>query len=126
MINGHSLTRGAMARSMATLFSGSIVAQGMTALALLLTARQLGVEGYGQYAACIAITSLASILFSLGLDLWLLREGGRSVHRLPAYAGSVLGIKALFGLAWMAAFFLLAPLLNKRPIQPACCAGVWD
>ncbi|HSQ16859.1 MAG TPA: oligosaccharide flippase family protein [Anaerolineales bacterium] len=118
MVNGQSLTRGAMVRSMATLFSGSIVAQGMTALALLLTARQLGVDGYGQYAACIAITSLASILFSLGLDLWLLREGGRSVDRLPAYAGSVLGIKALIGLAWMAAFFLLAPLL-KQETYPA-------
>ncbi|MCU0486810.1 MAG: oligosaccharide flippase family protein, partial [Anaerolineales bacterium] len=113
----HSLTRGAMARSMATLFSGSIIAQGMTALALLLTARQLGVDGYGQYAACIAITSLASILFSLGLDLWLLREGGRSVDRLPAYAGSVLGIKALIGLAWMAAFFLLAPLLKQSLLR---------
>ena len=58
-----------------TLFSGSVLAQAMTALALLFTARQLNANVYGQYAACIAIASLSSIFFSLGLDIWLLRKG---------------------------------------------------
>jgi O-antigen/teichoic acid export membrane protein len=110
--------RRAIAQNIATLFSGSIVAQGMTALALLLTARQLSVDGYGQYAACVAISSMASILFSLGLDLWLLREGGSEPRQLPVYAGSVLAIKGAFGLVWMAAFFLLVPLL-KQETYPA-------
>jgi O-antigen/teichoic acid export membrane protein len=67
------LNRSKIFGSIATLFSGSVVAQGMTALALLLTARQLKVDAYGQYTACITITSMLSILFSLGLDVWLLR-----------------------------------------------------
>jgi len=113
-----SPNRRAIAQNIATLFSGSVVAQGMTALALLLTARQLSVDGYGQYAACVAISSMASILFSLGLDLWLLREGGSEPRQLPVYAGSVLAIKGAFGLVWIAAFFLLAPVL-KQETYPA-------
>ena len=108
-----NLNRRMIIQNIGTLFSGSIIAQGMTALALLLTARQLGVDDYGQYAACVAISSMASILFSLGLDLWLLREGGREPANLPIYAGSILGLKGAFGLVWIALFFLLAPLLKQ-------------
>lgn len=105
------LTRRSLLRNIATLFSGSVVAQGMTALALLLTARQLGADGYGQYAACIALASITAISFSLGLDVWLLREGGRAALPLAELAGSVLGVKALFGLVWMGLFFALAVFL---------------
>jgi O-antigen/teichoic acid export membrane protein len=113
-----SPNRRTIVQNIATLFSGSIVAQGMTALALLLTARQLSVDGYGQYAACVAITSMASILFSLGLDLWLLREGGREPQQLAVNTGSVLAIKGAFGLAWIAGLYLLAPLM-KQETYPA-------
>ncbi len=108
------INRSKIVGSIATLFSGSVVAQGMTALALLLTARQLKVDGYGQYAACITITSMLSILFSLGLDVWLLREGGRATHLLSDLAGSVLSIKASFGFVWAFILFLLAPLMNQQ------------
>ena len=113
-----SPNRRVIAQNIATLFSGSIVAQGMTALALLLTARQLSVDGYGQYAACVAISSVASILFSLGLDLWLLREGGQEPGRLATYAGSVLAIKGSFGILWVVGFIVLAPWL-KQETYPA-------
>lgn len=86
----------------------------MTALALLLTARQLGVDGYGQYAACVALAGMTAIVFSLGLDLWLLREGGRSPGQLSQNAGSVLGIKAALGVVWMLGFNLLSPILKQE------------
>jgi hypothetical protein len=88
-----NIDRSKIIANIATLFSGSIVAQGMTALTLLLTARQLQVDSYGQYAACITLTSMLSILFSLGLDIWLLREGGKAPHQIGDLAGSVLGVK---------------------------------
>jgi O-antigen/teichoic acid export membrane protein len=108
------LNRTKIAGSIATLFSGSAIAQGMTALALLFTARQLEVDKYGQYAACITITGLLSILFSLGLDVWVLREGGRTPSKIAMLASSVLSIKAFFGLIWISIFWLLAPLLNQQ------------
>ncbi len=108
------LNRRTIFESVATLFSGSVVAQGMTALALLLTARQLGADKYGQYAACVALSGMTAIVFSLGLDIWLLREGGRSPKQLVQNAGSVLGIKALIGLVWMLGFGIIAPFLKQE------------
>ncbi len=113
MVSHVNPNRSNIIASIATLLSGSVIAQVMTALALLFTARQLSADVYGQYAACIAITSLASIIFSLGLDIWLLREGGRTNHKLAELTGSVLGIKVVFGVIWMILFALITPLLNQ-------------
>jgi len=108
------VNRSKIITNITTLFSGSAIAQGMTALTLLLTARQLQVDGYGQYAACITLTSMLSILFSLGLDIWLLREGGKSTERIGGLAGSVLSIKASLGLIWIIILFTIAPQLNQQ------------
>ena len=113
MAGSINLNRSRIIGNITTLFSGSVFAQAMTALALLFTARQLNANIYGQYAACIAIASLSSICFSLGLDIWLLREGGRSKPHLPFLTGSVLGIKGSLGIIWMIIFSLIAPLLNQ-------------
>ncbi len=108
------LNRSRIFRNIATLFSGSVVAQGMTALTLLLTARQLQVDSYGQYAACITLTSFLSIVFTLGLDVWLLKEGGKTPHLVGEITGSVLGVKGLIGFLWVILLLILAPLFNQQ------------
>ncbi len=95
------------------LFSGSVVAQGMTSLALLLTARQLSADIYGQYAASYVLTGFASIAFNLGLDIWLLREGSRKPESLAEYLGSILAIKLGIGLVWFVLLSAAAPHLNR-------------
>jgi O-antigen/teichoic acid export membrane protein len=104
--------------NVAVLFSNSALSQGMTALALLLTARQLGSATFGQYAACFALTGILSVGFNLGLDIWLLREGGRAGAALAESVGSVFAIKLLFGAAWAGAVLLLAPWLNPDSFPP--------
>ncbi len=110
----YKLNRSKIISSIATLFSGSVVAQGMTTIALLFTARQLKVDGYGQYAACITITSMLSIIFSLGLDVWLLREGGRNPSQISKIAGSIITIKAIIGAIWILVLWFLVPLINQQ------------
>jgi len=107
------LNRRVILGNVASLLSSSVLSQGMTALALLLTARQLGVDGYGQYAGSFVLTSFAAIAFNLGMDIWLLREGGRDVGRLGELLGTVLAIKGTVGLVWLSAFIVLAPLLGS-------------
>lgn len=107
-----TFTRRMVAGNIAALFSGSAVSQGMTALALLLTARQLGVIGYGQYSSSIALASMTAIVFNLGMDIWLLREGAHEPKRLGVYVGSVLSIKAIAGLVWFIVLALISPWLN--------------
>jgi O-antigen/teichoic acid export membrane protein len=107
------LNRSTVVSNIAALFSGSALSQGMRSVALLITARQLGVALYGQYAACFALTSFSSILFSLGLDIWLLREGSRASGKLGTLLGSVLTIKGIIGGMWLALVFLLSPLVDS-------------
>ncbi|GAB4580207.1 MAG: lipopolysaccharide biosynthesis protein [Anaerolineales bacterium] len=102
------LTRRMVIGNITALFSGSVVAQGLTALTLLLTARQLGPGGYGQYTGSFALVSFTGILFNLGLDVWLLREGGRDPERLKDNAGSVLALKVGLGLIFVALWWVLA------------------
>lgn len=123
------LNRRTIVANITTLFSGSAAAQGMTALALLLTARQLGATTYGQYAACFALTSFTSILFNLGLDIWLLREGGRSPAQLSKYTGGVFWIKISGGLVWFAILMATSPFLDSdtypTDLLLFCAIAVW-
>lgn len=108
------LNRREIINNITVLFSGSAIAQGMTVLTLLVTARQLGATQYGQYVSCFIFTSLSSIVISLGLDIWLLREGGRKPSRINKLVGSVLIFKGTAGIAWMGLMFVLAPLLDSN------------
>jgi O-antigen/teichoic acid export membrane protein len=108
------LNRRLIVSNILTLFSGSLLSQGMTSLALLLTARQLGATGYGQYAACFVLTGFSSVVFSLGMDIWLLREGSRDLPRLGELLGSVLTVKWVVGTAWFGLVLLLSPLLDSN------------
>lgn len=107
------INRQKIIENISTLFSGSIIAQGMTLLALLITARQLGASQYGQFAACFVLAGLSSIIFSLGFDIWMLREGGRAPHLLNSYTGSVLIIKLFLGILWLLLISYLTNFLNN-------------
>lgn len=109
----HQITRRTLAANIMTLFSGSAISQGLTAVALLLIARQVGPESYGQYVGAIVLATFLSMFFSLGLDTWLLREGGSQPERLGETAGSLLGLKLGLGVVWLAALALAAQLLNR-------------
>lgn len=95
------------------LFSGSALAQAAAMLTVLVMARQLGPEQYGQYSGSLTLATFASILFSLGLDLWLLREGGATPAKINLLSGSVLFLRASIGIAWLVIMFLIAPLLRS-------------
>lgn len=105
------ITKKSLAGSIAALFSGSFVAQATTALASLLTARYLGPALFGQYSASFVLAAVTTIVFSLGLDLWLLREGGRHELSLKEMTASVLAIKLAGGLPWLILLTMIAPRL---------------
>ncbi len=114
-----------------TLFSGSVIAQGITSVAFLLTARQLGPTSYGQYTSCFVLVGFTSIAYNLGLDIWLLREGGRQPQMLNEYLGSILFVKLLLGALWYLALAAVAPHLNALlgsqsfPPELVMMAALW-
>jgi O-antigen/teichoic acid export membrane protein len=92
--------------------SGSTISYGITAIALILIARQLGPSQYGQYSSSFLWSNIAAILFNLGLDMWLLREGGKRPEDIGVLSGSILAIKIILGFFWVLLMVSIAPLIR--------------
>lgn len=91
---------------------GAGTAQALMAAAVLLTARQLGTAKFGEYSASFSAVGLAAILFNLGLDTWLLRNGAHGSEQLRTSLGKALAIKMVAGIPWMAGIIVILPRLN--------------
>lgn len=117
-----SITRRNVVTNILALFTGSSIAQGAAALVFILTARQLGVEAYGQYSSSLAFAGITAILFNLGLDTWLIRSGGSQPSWLPRLTGAVYSLKIVFGLLWLVLLALVYPFLNRESFPPALFA----
>jgi O-antigen/teichoic acid export membrane protein len=101
--------------SIGTLISGMAVARIMSAVVIILIARQVGPGTFGQYAASFAVAKLSSVLFTLGVDVWLLRNGNRAGDPavLARYASSCLSVKVVLGVLWLGGISLVGPTLNQ-------------
>lgn len=116
------LTRRNLAGNIATLLSNSALSQGFIALTFLLIARQLGSTSFGQFSACLALASVTSVFFNLGLDVQLLREGARNGAMLPHLIGSALGFKLIAGFCWMGLLVLFSIAAHLASFPPALMA----
>jgi len=115
-----TFTRRQIIGNIGVLLSGTTLMRVVTALVLILIARQVGIERFGQYAGCMALMRMTSVLFSLGLDVWLLRNGNRDGDQrlLAIHSTTSLVLKAGLGLFWLAGVLLLAPWLDPATFPP--------
>ncbi len=97
-----------------TLVSATSIGQVAIGLSLLFTARPLGIDSFGQYSACFALTKMTSIIFTLGTDTWLLRQGRRGEIPLGKLIGSNLTIKSLMGFLWLIGLFIASRFLSPK------------
>ncbi len=100
------------------LFIGMFVARVLSAFSVILISRRLGPDTFGQYAASLSIVRLSSIFFTLGLDSWLLRLGGREQQRVGDFGIASLVLKVVFGVIWLAFVMLLTQVLNPDTFSP--------
>lgn len=107
------INRRTIVANIATLFSGSAIAQFVNAITFILIARQLGPDSYGQYTGSIVFATFCSIVFSLGLNLWLLQEGGRNPNRIGELTGSILTIRVAIGVLWLLVMFFIADIIDS-------------
>lgn len=96
------------------LLAGSAISQGLTSFTLLLTARLLGPQSYGQYTSTLTLATFASILFNLGLNTWGLHEASRNPKDSRWILGSLLSIKFGIGLLWCGAMFILSTYIDAE------------
>ncbi|MEM4360507.1 MAG: oligosaccharide flippase family protein, partial [Candidatus Bilamarchaeaceae archaeon] len=93
----------------------------ISALTLILLARHLRVEVFGQYVAALAFLNVASILFSLGLDSWLLHVCGNSKDLAclaTAWTTSAV-VKGGLGIFWVAAMWGLGAAWPNKIFTPS-------
>lgn len=110
--------RGRIIRNLFYLLGGTLAAHIAVTINFAILARQLGLVQYGQFAASATLLSVLSIAFSLGLDTWVLREGGRNPAELPAHLGSVGALKVALGGVWLVALHALVPWLDANTFPP--------
>lgn len=106
------LTRRSVAGNIATLFSSSAISRGLTSLVFLLLARHLGADLFGVFSANLALASISSVLFNLGLDTWLMQTGARQPEHLRQAIGSVFAVKLRASLLWGLVLLILAQFLD--------------
>lgn len=107
------LTRRSVVGNILALFSGTALSQFAVALTLFLTARALGVAQFGQYAACFALAKMTAVLFNIGMDTWLLREGRMGHTALGVLVGTNLTAKAGLGAVWFLGLLAISTLLPR-------------
>jgi len=103
----------------------SLIGQGFTALSVLLTARSLGPASFGQYSACIALTRLGSIIFNLGMDTWLLREGRKDEKSVGIAIAGIIAAKFALGMIWGLFLLVLSRFLDPEiyPLPVLCISA---
>ncbi len=100
----------------AVLLSSMGLARVLTAVSLILVARQVGPDSYGQFVACFSLAKITSVLFSWGLDGWLLWQGGQSDEksRVALNSGVSLAWKTGLGVLWFVLLYVMADWLNPE------------
>ncbi len=105
-------------RRLSVLLSGTMISRIFAASSFILMARAIGPAALGQFASTLTIVRLSSLLFTLGMDHWLLRNGGHSHHPLSESTTSILVLKVVLGIPWFFLLSLLMPAVNPKLFAP--------
>jgi O-antigen/teichoic acid export membrane protein len=104
------------------LLAGAMMTRAISAVALILIARQLGVERYGQFVASQSITGLTIVLVTLGMEGLVLYEGGRDRARLPQLMAAGVVLVLVLGIPWMVGITLISTHLDTTVFVPSFVA----
>ncbi|MDP9314550.1 MAG: oligosaccharide flippase family protein [Chloroflexota bacterium] len=91
----------------AAAISGAFIARLLMTLVQILIVRRLGTLLYGEYATVTTSLGLLASLLGMGLDTWILQEGGRDPASLAQNVWQVLFVKT-FGAAVLLALLTIA------------------
>ncbi len=123
------LGRRQLALSIGALLSGTALARVLSAVGLLLMARLVGREQFGQYAACWSLARLSAVVFSLGFESWLLHQRSSERELLARRTSAALLVEGALGLAWLAGLVALSTVLPASvfplPVLMLVAVVVW-
>jgi len=79
----------------------------------------LGAAAFGRFKFATNITVMLGVAMDLGLSVWTVRELARSRERAPTIARTVLGVRALLALPYLASIALAALLVEPGETRTA-------
>lgn len=99
-------------KNTSVLIAGTIVSKLCLLALFAVVARQIGVEGFGQYNFTISLASLIIIFGDMGLNTLAIREVAKDRTKINEYLGNVLIIKTIISVIVLAAIFSVSIVLN--------------
>nr|WP_319374585.1 flippase [uncultured Methanobacterium sp.] len=117
-------------KNIGVLFIGQIVIYLLSFFFTIITARYLGVQGYGVLSFAIAFTGLFAVLADFGLSTLMIREVAREKNLVSKYLGNIVIIKTILVLMTCVLIVLIINLMGypKETIEIvslfALCVGV--
>ncbi|MAT97146.1 MAG: hypothetical protein CL608_08390 [Anaerolineaceae bacterium] len=93
---------------------GLLLHNGLTAVTLIIVARQVSPDAYGQYVAVYALLSFAVVLPGLGLDTWILAQYLPTRVQFTSLWSQSLRLRGLALLIWLALMGLLGFILPRE------------
>lgn len=105
-------------REWAIILAGLAIAQGLSALALILVARRTSPTEFGQYLASYSLVSLVVVFPAFGLDAWLLAQGSAHLSPFQSQWRSALQIRFRLLLTWLLVILGLAWVLPSHTFPP--------
>lgn len=116
-----SLSARRIGLNISLLFVGNVLARVASAVTQILIARTISIDAFGQYAATFAIAKISSMIFSLGLDIWLLRNADRTPNstRFAQQVTSCFAIKILVGSLWFVGIYFFSAIYQGETFSPS-------
>jgi O-antigen/teichoic acid export membrane protein len=106
-------------KNSSALVVGRLIAKAITFCFVFMTARYLGVGGYGQLSFAISLTGLVAVFLDMGTSQHGVRELARSPSKTSQYLSSVLFLRfclVFIALAVMAALFIFTNRLANQSL----------
>ena len=101
------------------LVAGRLIAKAITFCFVFITARYLGVGGYGQLSFALSLTGLIAVFLDMGTSQHGIRELARTPSKASQYLSNVLFLRfclVFLALSVMAAFFLFTNRLTNQSL----------
>lgn len=98
--------------------AGLALAQGANALALIILARRVAPQEYGQYLAAYSLVSLLVVLPAFGMDGWLLARGSSHCEQTLGLWWNARRVRLGLLVFWLPAMAVLALLLPPATFPP--------
>lgn len=123
-----ALTRRQIVAHMGAILFSNLTSRFASTLITIFVARQVGFSQFGHYAASIALARVSSVLFSYGLDNWLLHRSSKE-RNFEVHVATCLALKVGLGIPWLLGIVLftqyLDPSIYILPVIVLCSLLVW-